>query len=89
MAAWLRGSFVFALLVIGVGCRGETGAVGPDLASTIYFCPAAPPADGSYACDPTAIPYCAFPAEQVTCYCIADGDAAYALDCAVDAGATD
>ena len=77
-----------ALVLVGAGCRDESIAVGPDLASPIYFCPTAPPADRSYACEPTAIPYCAFPTEQVTCYCVADASGNYALDCAVDAGAT-
>lgn len=80
-------ALVLVALALGAGgCRNESIVVGPDLASDIYFCPTAPPT-GRYACEPTAIPYCTFPAEQLTCYCVADAEG-YALDCGVDGGAT-
>lgn len=74
-----------ALAALG-GCRDESTFVGRDLSSATLYCPSEPPADRSYACDPTAIPFCTFPQLQVTCYCRADAGGAYALECPADMG---
>lgn len=84
----MRWALLAALLVVGA-CRDDAVVEGHDLSSPTLYCPTAPPASGAYACDPTAIPFCTFPAEQVTCFCRADAMGQYALDCSVDMGATD
>ncbi len=60
-----------ALLVLVAGCRDEAMGVPPDLSSQALFCPTSPPPAGSYACEPTAIPFCTYPAQGVTCRCVA------------------
>jgi hypothetical protein len=71
------------------GCRSAEELAPADLSSSAIYCPAAPPGDESYVCDPSAIPYCTFPREGVTCTCQLVDRGRHVLVCPVDMGATD
>ena len=81
------------LLLLGAGCRSSFAVPEPqpppDLASDIYFCPSTPPASGTYACAPEAIPTCTFPAVELTCYCQASGAGGNVLVCPTNDGGAD
>jgi hypothetical protein len=63
---------VIALALTLAACRPDDELLPPDLSSTALYCPASPPAaDDPFVCDPTAIPYCTYPAQQLTCTCLA------------------
>jgi hypothetical protein len=80
------------LVVLAAGCRSSFAvpepAPPPDLASTIYFCPPEEPANGTYACEPAAIPTCSYPALELTCSCLPSPDGGHALYCPVEDGGT-
>jgi hypothetical protein len=78
-----------ALATLTGGCRSDEQLAGPDLSSQAYYCPANPPADDAFTCDPTAIPYCTYPGLQLTCSCVTVADGRHALLCPVDMAATD
>ena len=63
------------------GCRDEVLYVPPDLSAPSLYCPPTLPADGTFVCDPTSIPYCTYPAETKTCLCTRGGDGTYTLVC--------
>lgn len=58
-------------LALVAGCGDDPPPLPPDLSSSTLYCPPSPPGDESYECDPTAIPYCTYPTQQVTCRCVA------------------
>jgi hypothetical protein len=70
-----------AALALG-GCRDPVPLpVGHDLSSPSLYCPPRPPADGAYACDPAAIPFCTFPDLELTCWCAPKPSGGRALYC--------
>lgn len=73
---------VVVLMVALVGCRPDDELSGPDLSSAALYCPADPPLAGDFICDPTAIPYCTYPTQQLTCTCTLLTDGTHALHCA-------
>lgn len=86
LRAWL-----LVVAAAAFGCERDTPSkkptAPPDLAAPIYFCPDEPPPNGSYACDPAAIPSCSFPAQELTCDCLPTPSGGHALYCPVeDAG---
>ena len=81
-----------ALGALAAGCRDDIPLpVGHDLSSPTSYCPTRPPTDGTYACDPTAIPFCGYPDLELTCTCArrpdGDGDALYCGEVPDDGGA--
>ena len=73
------------LLVVGTaalaGCRDDQLTVlGPDLSAPSLYCPVSPPDAGAFVCDPTSIPYCTYPAQHETCFCVTAGSG-YTLSC--------
>lgn len=69
------------LLAFG-GCRSDAELAPPDLSSPALYCPPDPPLATPFVCDPTAIPYCTYPTQQLTCTCARGGDGRYVLGCA-------
>jgi hypothetical protein len=92
-AARLVAGAALALLVVvaaaGAGCRPDEEFEPLDLSSAALYCPPNPPVGTDFACDPTAIPYCTYPAQQVTCTCQVVARGRHALVCSVDLGASD
>jgi hypothetical protein len=80
---------VLALVAAFAGCRSDEQFAGRDLSSTAYYCPADPPSGSEFTCEPTAIPFCTYPALELTCQCVAVDDGRHALVCPVDMAATD
>ncbi len=77
----MRFSLVVVACALALGaCRSDDELAMPDLSSASLYCPSDPPADGSFVCDPTAIPFCTYPAQQITCRCSLVG-AGYVLVC--------
>ena len=76
-----------AALLVGLvaltpcGCRDDAGLAGPDLSSPSLYCPPNPPLATPFPCDPTAIPYCTYPAQQQTCTCRMGADGIFFLVC--------
>ncbi len=73
------------LLVVGagalIGCRGNTPTVlGPDLSAPSLYCPVSPPDAGAFVCDPTSIPFCTYPTQHETCFCVPT-PGGYTLSC--------
>lgn len=63
------------------GCRSAEELAPPDLSAPSLYCPPEPPADGTFVCDPTSIPFCTYPLQGRTCLC-ARGDGGLAtLSC--------
>jgi hypothetical protein len=63
------------------GCRDDNAMVlGPDLAAPSLYCPVSPPDAGAFVCDPTAIPFCTYPTQHETCFCVAS-PGGYTLSC--------
>lgn len=58
-----------ALALALAGCRSDEEFAPPDLSAPSLYCPPDPPADGTYVCDPTSIPYCSYPLQGLTCRC--------------------
>jgi hypothetical protein len=63
-------ALVIALAPALAGCRSDEELAGPDLSSASLYCPSDPPADNTFVCDATAIPYCTYPTQHVTCHCV-------------------
>jgi hypothetical protein len=61
---------IAAIAVALAGCRSDEELVGPDLSSAALYCPADPPVAGDFVCDATAIPYCTYPTQHLTCHCV-------------------
>ena len=67
----MRAVVVAALCALALaGCRSDEELAGPDLSSAALYCPADPPPNDSFVCDATAIPYCTYPTQHVTCHCV-------------------
>ncbi|HEY2744055.1 MAG TPA: hypothetical protein VGL86_05515 [Polyangia bacterium] len=63
------------------GCRDDSVVyLGPDLSAPSLYCPDSPPDAGAFVCDPTSIPFCTYPAQHETCFCVTGGDG-YTLSC--------
>ena len=74
---------VLVLVVLGLSaCRSDEELAGPDLSSAALYCPADPPVAGDFICDPTAIPYCTYPTQELTCTCTMTSDGTHVLRCA-------
>ena len=83
---WARWALWLALA--WSGCRSDAELAPADLSSAALYCPPSPPAATAYLCDPTAIPFCAYPDLELTCLCqLVDGR--HALVCPADLGARD
>ena len=76
---------VACALALG-GCRSDEELTPPDLNSAVLYCPPAPPPDGQFVCDPTAIPYCTYPAQGMTCRCGPNADGIDVLTCGGEVG---
>ncbi len=63
------------------GCRSDEELAPPDLSAPGLYCPPDPPPDRAFVCDPTSIPYCSYPAQSLTCRCVAGSDGLYVLTC--------
>ena len=64
---------LIALALVAIafgGCRSDEELAGADLSSASLYCPPEPPPDGQYVCEATAIPYCTYPTQHVTCHCV-------------------
>ena len=67
----MRAVVVAAMCALALaGCRSEEELEGPDLSSASLYCPPAPPADDMFVCEASAIPYCTYPTQHVTCHCV-------------------
>jgi hypothetical protein len=77
----MRALLLACAMLALAGCRDETVVVPPDLSSPALYCPPAPPADGTFECDVTSIPFCTYPAESETCLCTQGGDGRFTLSC--------
>jgi hypothetical protein len=67
------------------GCRSDEELAPPDLSAPSLYCPGEPPASGSFVCDPTSIPFCTYPLQQLTCACEQRGaSAVYTLECGTE-----
>ena len=75
---------VAAAALAWAGCRSDEELAPPDLSSASLYCPGDPPADGTFVCDPTSIPFCPYPTQHLTCACTADSDGKYTLGCGTE-----
>ena len=66
------------------GCRSDEELAPPDLSSASLYCPPDPPADGTFVCDPTSIPFCTYPVQLRTCNCVQGADGSYTLTCGAE-----
>ena len=72
-------------LALGLaGCRSAEELAPPDLSAPGLYCPPDPPPDGQYVCDPTSIPYCSYPAQSLTCRCVAGAGGLFVLTCGAE-----
>ena len=75
---------VACALALG-GCRSDEELAPPDLSAPGLYCPADPPADASYVCDATSIPFCTYPAQGLTCRCVPGSNGMHVLVCGPEA----
>jgi hypothetical protein len=81
----MRWSYLVAAAALAwAGCRSDEELTPPDLSAPSLYCPGTPPANGSFVCDPTSIPFCTYPVQHLTCTCTRDASAAYTLECATE-----
>jgi hypothetical protein len=82
MRAW--GLLVVACALALAACRSEEELAPPDLSSAALYCPADPPTTNDFLCDPTAIPSCTYPDQDVTCICTLVDRGRHVLVCPTD-----
>jgi hypothetical protein len=75
---------VLACALAFAGCRSDEELAAPDLSSTALYCPPDPPTSNDFVCDPTAIPSCTYPAQDVTCVCTLVDRGRHVLLCPTD-----
>jgi hypothetical protein len=80
---------VAALALAWTGCRSDDANITYDLSAASLFCPAEPPTANDFVCDPTAIPYCTYPTQQLTCTCMLVDRGRHVLVCPPDMGVSD
>jgi hypothetical protein len=85
----MRALVLLAGAIALVACRDDVTPFGHDLSSSALYCPPSPPTAANYACDPTAIPFCTYPSQQLTCVCSPVAGAGDVLVCPTDLGAVD